>query len=51
LLPQATVFAQAGNLHEALDKLFALEKQARNGSDLKSTTRLVKAIIELEYDA
>ncbi|KAH8992519.1 hypothetical protein EDB92DRAFT_1934821 [Lactarius akahatsu] len=51
LLPHATVLAQAGNLQEALDKLFTLEKQARNCSDLKSTTRLVKAIIELEYDA
>ncbi|KAI9461173.1 hypothetical protein F5148DRAFT_1215539 [Russula earlei] len=51
LLPQATALAQAGQLQEALEKLFALEKQARNGSDLKSTTRLVQAIVELEYNA
>ncbi|KAI0285412.1 PCI-domain-containing protein [Russula aff. rugulosa BPL654] len=51
LLPQATSLAQAGQLQEALEKLLALEKQARNGSDLKSTTRLVEAIIEHEYNA
>ncbi|KAI0275156.1 hypothetical protein BC834DRAFT_921282 [Gloeopeniophorella convolvens] len=51
LLPQATALAKSGKLQEALDKLFALEKQSRNGSDLRSTTRLVQTIIELEYDA
>ncbi|KAH9960789.1 PCI-domain-containing protein [Lactifluus volemus] len=51
VIPQATALAKAGKLQDALDKLFVLEKQARNGSDLKSTTRLVKTILELEYDA
>ncbi|KAI0041896.1 26S proteasome non-ATPase regulatory subunit 12 [Auriscalpium vulgare] len=51
LLPQAKSLAESGKLQEALDKLFALEKQSRNASDLKSTTRLVKAIIELNYEA
>ncbi|KAI0066480.1 PCI-domain-containing protein [Artomyces pyxidatus] len=51
LLPQTTALAQSGKLQDALDKLFALEKQSRNASDMKSTTRLVKAILELTYAA
>ncbi|KAA1468067.1 PCI-domain-containing protein [Dentipellis sp. KUC8613] len=50
-LPKAQAIAKSGKLQEALDQLFTLEKQARNASDLKSTTRLVKAIIELAYQA
>lgn len=62
---------QSGKLQDALDKLFALEKQARNvratrlsslegliqpivvhqASDTNSTTRLVKDICELCYEA
>ncbi|KAH8099395.1 PCI-domain-containing protein [Cristinia sonorae] len=51
VLPEARSLAEAGKLQEALDKLFALEKQARNASDLKSTTRLVKEISQLAYNA
>ncbi|THV06036.1 PCI-domain-containing protein [Dendrothele bispora CBS 962.96] len=51
LLPEAKSLIQAGKLQEGLDKLFALEKQARNAADLASTTRLVKAILEHCYNA
>jgi len=43
--------AESGKLQEAIDKLFVLEKQTRNASDLPSTTRLVKEITQLCYDA
>ncbi|KAI0314771.1 PCI domain-containing protein [Amylostereum chailletii] len=49
-IPQAKTLQEAGKLQEALDKLFALEKQTRNAADLKSTTRLVTGIIELAYN-
>ncbi|TCD60049.1 hypothetical protein EIP91_010843, partial [Steccherinum ochraceum] len=51
LLPEAKSLAESGKLQDALDKLYALEKQTRNASDLKSTTRLVKEISQLAYDA
>ncbi|KAK7468686.1 proteasome regulatory particle subunit [Stygiomarasmius scandens] len=51
LLPEAKSLVQAGKLQEGLDKLFALEKQARNAADLASTTRLAKAILEHCYNA
>ncbi|THH17768.1 hypothetical protein EUX98_g9060 [Antrodiella citrinella] len=51
ILPEARSLAEASKLQEALDKLFALEKQTRNASDLSSTTRLVKEISQLNYDA
>ncbi|KAH9836990.1 PCI-domain-containing protein [Rhodofomes roseus] len=51
LLPETKSLAQAGKLQEALDKLFAFEKQTRNASDAASTTRLVKEISQLCYDA
>ncbi|CAL1695167.1 unnamed protein product [Somion occarium] len=51
LLPETKTLAESGKLQEALDKLFVLEKHARNASDLPSTTRLVKEIIQLCYDA
>ncbi|OCH94729.1 hypothetical protein OBBRIDRAFT_722283 [Obba rivulosa] len=51
LIPEAKAIAQSGNLQGALDKLFTLEKQARNASDAVSTTRLVKEICQLCYDA
>ncbi|KAH9944178.1 PCI-domain-containing protein [Epithele typhae] len=37
------------NIQEALDKIYVLEKQTRNASDLKSTTRLVKEASEICY--
>ncbi|KAJ6504371.1 hypothetical protein DFH09DRAFT_1201468 [Mycena vulgaris] len=51
ILPEAASLATAGKLQEALDKLLVLEKQTRNASDLTSTTRLVKAVIQHCYDA
>ncbi|KAH9948172.1 PCI-domain-containing protein [Amylocystis lapponica] len=51
LLPEAKTLAQAGKLQDALDKLLALEKQARNASDAASTTRLAKEVVELCYAA
>ncbi|TDL28216.1 26S proteasome non-ATPase regulatory subunit 12 [Rickenella mellea] len=51
LVPEATSLAKSGKLQEGVDKLFALEKQTRNASDLKSTTTLSKLILDLSYDA
>ncbi|KAF8640531.1 hypothetical protein AX17_000193 [Amanita inopinata Kibby_2008] len=51
ILPQAHTIAKSGKLQDALDKLFALEKQTRNAADLASTTRLVKSIGQYCYDA
>ncbi|TFY73481.1 hypothetical protein EWM64_g10531, partial [Hericium alpestre] len=50
-LPKAQALAQSGKLQDALDQLFALEKQSRNASDLKSTSRLATAAPELAYAA
>ncbi|KAH7885964.1 hypothetical protein F5I97DRAFT_1183425 [Phlebopus sp. FC_14] len=51
LLPETSNLAKTGKLPEALDKLFALEKQTRNASDLPSTTRLAKAALDQCYEA
>ncbi|KAI0785093.1 PCI-domain-containing protein [Abortiporus biennis] len=51
ILPEAKALAQSGKLQEAVDKLYVIEKQARNASDLASTTRLLKEITQLAYDA
>ncbi|THH18560.1 hypothetical protein EW146_g2441 [Bondarzewia mesenterica] len=51
ILPQSNALAESGRLQDALDTLFALEKQTRNASDLMSTTRLVKTIVEIAYAA
>ncbi|GLB35964.1 putative motif in proteasome subunits, Int-6, Nip-1 and TRIP-15 [Lyophyllum shimeji] len=51
LLPDAESLAKSGKLQEALDKIFTLEKHTRNAADLNSTTRLVKAALELAYQA
>ncbi|TFK56583.1 hypothetical protein OE88DRAFT_36148 [Heliocybe sulcata] len=51
LLPEAQSIAKSGKLQDAVDKLLVLEKQARNASDLQSTTRLVTAAVELCYEA
>ncbi|KAG5647556.1 hypothetical protein DXG03_008909 [Asterophora parasitica] len=50
LLPEAASIAKSGKLQEALDKIFALEKQTRNAADLNSTSRLVKAAVQHSYD-
>ncbi|KAF9229079.1 26S proteasome non-ATPase regulatory subunit 12 [Gyrodon lividus] len=51
LLPETENISKSGRLSEALDKLFALEKQTRNASDLISTTRLAKAALDQCYEA
>ncbi|KAH9846866.1 PCI-domain-containing protein [Lenzites betulinus] len=51
LLKETTTLAGLGKLQDALDKIYVLEKQTRNASDLKSTTRLVKEASELAYKA
>ncbi|KAI1789766.1 hypothetical protein LXA43DRAFT_1182999 [Ganoderma leucocontextum] len=51
LLPQVQSLAQSGKLQESLDKIYVLEKQTRNASDMNSTTRLVKEASELCYKA
>ncbi|KAE8211004.1 hypothetical protein CF327_g5191 [Tilletia walkeri] len=47
LLPQARQLAQEGKLKEALDRIAALEKKARNAADLLSTTRLLLSSVLL----
>ncbi|KAF8140435.1 hypothetical protein EV363DRAFT_1501513 [Boletus edulis] len=51
LLPETQSLSESDRLSEALDKLFALEKQTRNASDLPSTIRLAKAALEQCYKA
>ncbi|KAK2461608.1 hypothetical protein APHAL10511_006071 [Amanita phalloides] len=51
LLQQVDPIAKLGQLQDALNRLFALEKQTRNAADLASTSRLVKAIVQYSYDA
>ncbi|KAJ6621119.1 PCI domain-containing protein [Mycena sp. CBHHK59/15] len=51
ILPEAASLAKSGKLQLALDKLLVLEKQTRNASDLASTTRLVKAVVQHCYEA
>ncbi|THH10166.1 hypothetical protein EW145_g1523 [Phellinidium pouzarii] len=51
LIPEATALSKGGKLQEAIDKLLALEKQTRNASDQKSTTRLATTISDLAYQA
>ncbi|KAN0060275.1 proteasome regulatory particle subunit [Thecaphora frezii] len=41
LIPQAQQAAKAGQLQQALENVFVLEKKARNAADLASTTRLL----------
>ncbi|CEQ42884.1 SPOSA6832_04744, partial [Sporobolomyces salmonicolor] len=48
-IPAAEQLAQEGKVQEALDKLLALEKPARNASDLPSTSRILVAIISILF--
>ncbi|BGP38998.1 proteasome regulatory particle subunit [Rhodotorula kratochvilovae] len=50
-IPAAEQLAKDGKLQEALDKLLALEKQARNASDLSSTSRLLLSINAILFTA
>ncbi|GAA5985272.1 hypothetical protein JCM5350_005572 [Sporobolomyces pararoseus] len=49
IIPSAESLATSGNTQEALDKLLSLEKQARNASDLSSTSRVLISIISILY--
>ncbi|GAA5893378.1 uncharacterized protein JCM6883_007646 [Sporobolomyces salmoneus] len=49
IIPAAESLASEGKTQEALDKLLSLEKQARNASDLSSTSRVLISIISLLY--
>ncbi|KAF7303212.1 26S proteasome non-ATPase regulatory subunit 12 [Mycena kentingensis (nom. inval.)] len=51
LIAECDSLVKSGKLEPALDKLLILEKQTRNAADLKSTTRLVKAVAEHCYQA
>ncbi|EEH23506.1 hypothetical protein PABG_05717 [Paracoccidioides brasiliensis Pb03] len=46
LVPEAQELAKT-NVHQAIDKLLVLEKQARQASDLPSTSRLLVAIVTI----
>ncbi|KLJ13685.1 26S proteasome regulatory subunit N5 [Blastomyces silverae] len=50
LIPEAQELAKT-NLQGAIDKLLALEKQARQASDLPSTSRLLIAIVTLSKES
>ncbi|KAI9311776.1 PCI domain-containing protein [Dichotomocladium elegans] len=51
LLPETETLTKQGKLLEALDKLMALEKQARNAADANSTGRILVQVIKLCRDA
>ncbi|BGP54714.1 hypothetical protein JCM8202_003219 [Rhodotorula sphaerocarpa] len=50
-IPTAQQLAKEGKVQDGVDKLLVLEKQARNASDLASTSRLLIAIIDLYHAA
>ncbi|PGH34776.1 26S proteasome regulatory subunit N5 [[Emmonsia] crescens] len=50
LIPEAQELAKT-NVHGAIDKLLALEKQARQASDLASTSRLLIAIVTISKES
>ncbi|GAA5821937.1 hypothetical protein JCM11251_004787 [Rhodosporidiobolus azoricus] len=49
VIPAAEQLAKDGKVQEALDKLLALEKQARQASDLSSTSRVLISIISILF--
>ncbi|ORY98341.1 PCI domain-domain-containing protein [Absidia repens] len=50
LLPETESLAKSGKLTEAIEKLLALEKQARNAADPNSTSRILVQVIKLCHD-
>ncbi|PGH00447.1 hypothetical protein AJ79_08220 [Helicocarpus griseus UAMH5409] len=50
LIPEAQELAKT-NVHGAIDKLLVLEKQARQASDLPSTSRLLIAIVTISKES
>ncbi|KAF8516535.1 26S proteasome non-ATPase regulatory subunit 12 [Hysterangium stoloniferum] len=51
LIPEVTASAKGGKLEDAIEKILSLEKQTRNASDLKSTTRLAETLLTLTNEA
>ena len=49
-LPKLLEVAQRESLAAAIEQLFQLEKQTRNGGDYLSTTRVARAIVRLCFD-
>ncbi|GJJ09813.1 hypothetical protein Clacol_004037 [Clathrus columnatus] len=47
----AKVALKTGNLNDAIEKILVLEKQTRNASDPKSTTRLAERLLTLTHEA
>lgn len=50
-IPLYKEMASSGKFIEAIDGLLSLEKQARTGSDMVSTSRVLVAIVQICYDA
>lgn len=46
-IPECKKLAKEGKLHDALDQLLVLEKLARTGADMVSTSRILIAIVEI----
>jgi len=51
IIPSAESLAKDGQLDQAIDKLFALEKQCRNAADLASTSRVLLSILSLLWES
>ena len=49
-IPEAEKLAKANKLTEALDILIGLEKQARTGSDMHSTCKVLVAFVKFCYE-
>ncbi|GAA5828646.1 hypothetical protein JCM5353_008486 [Sporobolomyces roseus] len=49
IIPAAEQLAKDGQTQEAIDKLLILEKQARNASDLSSTSRVLLSITSILF--
>ncbi|KAI8884547.1 PCI-domain-containing protein [Backusella circina FSU 941] len=50
LLPETKELTENGKLNEAIEKLLAVEKQARNAADQASTGRILVQIVKLCHD-
>ncbi len=50
-LPKQIQLAKDGKLQQAIDNLFAFEKQTRQGEDYSSTSKLAIAIVKLSYES
>src|SRR4051812_41275752 len=50
-LPKQIQLAKEGKLQQALENLYALEKQTRQAEDYPSTSKLAVAIVKLCYES